>query len=153
MFPEDVDFDEELDEIEKDDKFIYNLIGVQYDFERQELPLKDGNPILITEEEAIRLWIKKNLLTRLQAYKIYHRENDEREYGSALVPIVRGKKMPRIMILAEAERDVREMCLRNPYIQNIENFEIIQSGFGGYISFDVVLNDYRVINIEEEVNI
>lgn len=147
LFP-DFNIDDVFSEIEQDNDLEYNGTSFLYDFEKGDFVYKKGNPVLATKKEALKVWIEKALRTQIYNYKIYSNIEDDgylshREYGSNLFNLILGKKLPNLVIRAEAQRDVEETLAQNPYIKRIENFEFFldehnQKSWKAIIKFDVI---------------
>lgn len=163
MFPK-IDINEVFNEIEEENELEYNGKSFLYDFEKGDFVYRKGNPILVTKKDALKIWIEKALRTQIYNYKIYSNIEDDgylshREYGSNLFNLILGKKLPNLVIRAEAQRDVEETLSQNPYIKRIENFEIdtgsdIGKNWVGIIKFDVITiyeDDDKIIPMEVKI--
>lgn len=154
MFPTDVIFEEVEQDIEDDNFLDNNYTSLMFDFEEGEFVLMDGNPVIVTGRESVQVWLYKNIKTKLNRYIIYEdKGRADREYGSDMLELISGKKLPRILSEAEAERDISEMCVEHPFIRNIQNFTIRTEGIRAYVSFHVILKDGDMIDVREEVYI
>lgn len=150
MFPEFLDFDNAIEEIENEDELLYNETSFLYDFKEGDFIYKNGNPVLVKGVEAIKIWIEKALRTRIYTYDIYDETDEDgllkqREYGTNIWQIVIGRKLPPLVVHAETLRDVEETLSYNDKIKRIEDYEIELGNQGkSYllkISFTVVLVD------------
>lgn len=161
MLPNAIDFDEVIDEIEEDTELDeFNGYSYLYDFEVGDFVYVDGEPLLVYGEDAVRVWIEKALRTRLKIYDIYSEssvEEDEtdREYGSNLWTLVRGRKMPHLFLKAEIIRDIEETMAFNSAIKRVDNF-YIAPGYNGesslmVIEFDVILQDDEMFRMEVDL--
>lgn len=163
MFPE-VDLDEVFQEIEDNDEFVFNGTSFLYDFKKGDFVYKNGNPIKVTGKEAIKIWIEKAIRTRIYNYNIYSNIEEDgylssREYGSGVIELVKGKKLPNLVVKAEAQRDIEEMVSANPFIKRIENFDLVTRSDVGKdweakIIFDAITiyeDENRVINMEVSI--
>lgn len=160
MFPESLDFSSAEIELDEDDYMLYNETSYLYDFKKGDFIYKDGNPVLVRGKKAMEIWIEKVLRTRMETYDIYDNEDDEgfstgREYGSNIWQILRGAKLPRLVVQAETKRDIEETLSYNDKIRRIENYKITQGTPQNshllIISFDVLLVNGE--SVAMEVNI
>lgn len=158
MFPNDINFEQVEEIIEyMDDKTIISSKGKSplFDFKSGEFMFNEyGDVKLISNRDAIRLWIEKNLRTILHRYEIYYQENVFREFGTNLKEIYYGHKLPHLLRLGELERDIREALMIHEQIRNVYNFSLETDDHILYIKFEVSLVDeVENIIIEREVRV
>lgn len=146
MFP-----DIGIDESTTVDETSENEIGKTYlfDFDQGEFVLKDGKLVIASELEAIKMWIRKIILTEKFKFKIYEKPEEEKdqEYGITFRSLV-GKRLPREMIRSEIKREMTDVLKKHPKINNLSDFEVLQEGAKTTINFKVHLIDGTVINEE-----
>ena len=58
-----------------------------FDFKNGEFRMKNGNPVVLTGIDALKLWIEKTIRTQLNRYSIYK----NRQYGANIEDLVIGK--------------------------------------------------------------
>ena len=58
-----------------------------FDFGNGEFVMKDGNPIILSGINALKLWIQKCIRTQLYRYSIYK----DKQYGANIEDLVMGK--------------------------------------------------------------
>lgn len=150
MIPKTLQFDKAEEELTNSEKMLYNETSYLYDFKKGDFVYEKGNPVKVEGKEALKVWIEKALRTRINTYKIYEDSyegaENEREYGSNIWNMIRGQKLPRLVIQAETQRDVEETLLKNDKILGIEDYEISQ----GSINDSSVLNISFVVRTVEE---
>lgn len=104
-----------------------------YDFEKNCF-LYDvgGNHITVTENEALKVWIYKALLTERHRYLAYHDD-----YGISIEPY-QGTTPNTIYTAEMIKQNIREGLEVNPYIKRINSIEIEKRERSClYISVDV----------------
>ena len=86
MFPSDIDFERVEEVIDyMDDKTIISSKGKSplFDFKNGEFVFNEyGDVKLVSDREAIKLWIDKDIRTVIHRYEIYYQENVFREFGT-----------------------------------------------------------------------
>ena len=58
-----------------------------FDFSNGEFVMKDGNPVILSGINALKLWIQKCMRTQLYRYSIYK----DKQYGANIEDLVIGK--------------------------------------------------------------
>ena len=58
-----------------------------FDFGNGEFVIKDGNPVILSGINALKLWIQKCMRTQLYIYSIYK----DKQYGANIEDLVIGK--------------------------------------------------------------
>lgn len=103
-----------------------------WDFNRDCFQLDgDGNMILLSGNEALKVWIYHAIKTERWAYLAY--SNDYGFEGKALV----GKVLTVGERESELKRMIREALLVNPYIRSVDSVEIKREGVGVNIEVEV----------------
>ena len=137
LFP----FISNADEVKVDNSFpLYKEAA--WDFKRNIPVIENGDFKIVKENEAIKVWIYKALLTPRYNYSIY-----SWDYGSELMDLI-GKAYTSSLTKEEAKRYIKEALLINPYILEVT---IIDTSFSnGILSADI-----RIVTIygESEVTI
>lgn len=89
-----------------------------WDFEK-DIFLKnaDGQHVIVTENEALKVWIYKTLKTERFRYVAYHDS-----YGIELEKYIGNSNIKNVGEMIKA--DIREGLLVNPYIVSIDNMTI-----------------------------
>lgn len=158
MFPSDIDFERVEEVIDyMDDKTIISSKGKSplFDFKNGEFVFNEyGDVKLVSDREAIKLWIDKDIRTVIHRYEIYYQENVFREFGTNIKEIYFGHKLPHLLRLGELERDIRESLMMHDQIRSVENINLDTRNHTLYISFVVNLVDDREgLLIEKEVRV
>jgi hypothetical protein len=95
---------------------------VKWDFQNNVPVYKNGNPVIVEGLEAIKVWAWKALHTPRFRYEIY-----SWDYGNELESLI-GQSYSQALKESEAARYVRECLLINPYITDVKNITVNQSG-------------------------
>ena len=93
-----------------------------YDFEHNELLLKNGQTYLAEGDEALKIWIYFALRTPRFRHIAY-----SRAYGSEHHTLL-GQPLQEDIQLAELQRFTVECLMVNPYIQSVEEFTFEVTG-------------------------
>ena len=102
-----------------------------YDFETNQLKLKNGKHYLVEGNEALKIWIYKALRTERYRYMAY-----SDDYGTEIYTVI-GTVLSTPAKIAEIKRFVTETLMVNPYIVSIENIALEQIGSVLHISVTV----------------
>lgn len=87
---------------------------VAWDFEKDK-PIVENNTLkLVTENEAVKVWVYKTILTNRFEFFIY-----SWDYGCEVYSLL-GKKFNRSLTEVEFKRQIKECLLVNPYISDVE---------------------------------
>lgn len=101
-----------------------------YDFENNRLLLKNGQTYLVEGNEALRIWIYKALATERFRYAAY-----DADFGSEIDTLI-GSPLNSDIAKSELKRFITEALMVNPYIEELGNFQITQTGSGVKAEFD-----------------
>ena len=101
-----------------------------YDFENNRLLLKNGQTYLVEGNEALRIWIFKALSTERFRYTSY-----DSDFGSEIDTLI-GSPLHGDIAKSELKRFIVEALMVNPYIEELGNFQISQTGSGVTAEFD-----------------
>ncbi len=101
-----------------------------YDFENNRLLLKNGQTYLVEGNEALRIWIYKALATERFRYTAY-----DSDFGSEIDSLI-GSPLHGDIAKSELKRFIVEALMVNPYIEELGNFQISQTGSGVRAEFD-----------------
>ena len=90
-----------------------------YDFDKQQfLYDENGNNVTVTEDEALKVWIYKAILTERYRYLAYHDE-----YGITIEPY-QGTMPNNVYTADRIRQNIREGLSINPYIAKINSITI-----------------------------
>ncbi|MBP3723220.1 MAG: DUF2634 domain-containing protein [Selenomonadaceae bacterium] len=86
---------------------------------------KNGNHIIVTETEAIKVWVYKCLKCERFLYNVYRHGvyNDRCNYGVWLEKYI-GKNPNDEKTASAVRKEIRAAILANPYIETIDYLEI-----------------------------
>lgn len=93
----------------------------------------NGNHILLTGNDALKVWIYKALKTERFDYLAY-----SWQYGIELKPFI-GKVMGVQERYSELKRVITECLMVNPYIKSIDSFDITNEGHGENVQLTIGL--------------
>lgn len=91
---------------------------VAWDFERDVPIFRQGEPVVVSGKEALKVWIWRAIRTPRFRYEIY-----TWAYGSEFESLV-GQAYSDAVKTAEAPRYLRECLLVNPYITAVKNITV-----------------------------
>lgn len=91
---------------------------VAWDFERDVPVFRQGEPVVVTGKEALKVWIWRAIRTPRFRYEIY-----TWAYGSEFESLL-GQAYTDAVKTAEAPRYLRECLLINPYITAVKNISV-----------------------------
>lgn len=117
-----------------------------YDFENNSLLLdSDGNTIIIEENEALKIWIYKTLMTARYRYVTY-----TDDYGSELDDLT-GIGLSYDIITSEIQRMITEALIYSPYITAVKdfNFQKLSSGIKVIFTVSSIYDDLEIEQIME----
>lgn len=89
-----------------------------WDFENDVPIFRGGEPVVVTEKEALKVWIWRALRTPRFKYEIY-----TWAYGSEFESLL-GQAYSDSVKTAEAPRYLRECLLVNPYITAVKDISV-----------------------------
>lgn len=102
-----------------------------YDFEKNEL-LLDGHgcTYMVTENEALRIWVLKALTTERCHYTAY-----SFSFGAEWQEQLVGSAMNAEVVKLELERFIVEALMVNPYIKRLDDFRFESTPTGSTVTF------------------
>ena len=95
---------------------------VAWDFEQDVPVFRQGEPVVVTGKEALKVWIWRAIRTPRFRYEIY-----TWAYGSEFESLL-GQAYTDAVKTAEAPRYLRECLLINPYITAVKNIAVSFEG-------------------------
>lgn len=114
-----------------------------YDFENNCLKIdSEGNTIIVEENEALKIWIYKTLMTARYRYVTY-----TDDYGSELDDLT-GVGLSFDIITSEIQRMITEALIYSPYITAIKDFYFEKLSAGIKVKF-IVSSIYDDLEIEQ----
>ena len=94
----------------------------------------NGQHVIVTGQEALKVWIYKALKTERFSYLAY-----SWQYGIELYPFV-GKVMSVQERYSELKRVITECLMVNPYILSVDSIEFSPENKGNVVNTDIVLS-------------
>ena len=79
-----------------------------FDFKAGEFRMKNGNPVVLSGIDALKLWIQKCIRTQLNRYSIYM----GKQYGANIEDLVIGKSYNFDFAESELRREIETALLR-----------------------------------------
>nr|DAW21740.1 MAG TPA: Protein of unknown function (DUF2634) [Caudoviricetes sp.] len=95
-----------------------------FDFKAGEFIMKNGNPVVLTGIDALKLWIQKCIRTQLNRYSIYK----GKQYGANIEDLVIGKSYNFDFSESELRREIETALLQNEDIQSMSSFSVKKTG-------------------------
>ena len=86
--------------------------------------MKNGNPVVLTGIDALKLWIQKCIRTQLNRYSIYK----GKQYGANIEDLVIGKSYNFDFAESELRREIETALLQNEDIQSMSSFSVKKTG-------------------------
>lgn len=117
-----------------------------YDFENNCLKTdSEGNTIIVEENEALKIWIYKALMTARYRYVTY-----TDDYGSELDDLT-GIGLSFDIITSEIQRMITEALIYSPYITAVKdfNFQKLSSGIKVIFTVSSIYDDLEIEQIME----
>ena len=93
-----------------------------WDFATDQAIFEDGSPKIVTENEAIKVWVYKAIKTTRYQHEIY-----SWDYGCEIESLI-GCGFQLGFIEAETKRFIREALNVNPYITHINKIDVTFEG-------------------------
>lgn len=116
-------------------------VEIAWDFNKNIPIVENGEFKLVEGNEAIKVWVRKAILTNRYAHLIY-----SFDYGSELTELI-GDKYTKGLTKMEAKRFIEECLQINPYIRSIEITDIgfINENLKVKIQLETVYGEAEVI--------
>lgn len=95
-----------------------------FDFKAGEFRMKNGNPVVLSGIDALKLWMQKCIRTQLNRYSIYK----GRQYGANVEDLVFGKSYNFDFAESELRREIETALLQNEDIQSMSSFSVKKTG-------------------------
>lgn len=103
-----------------------------FDFAAGDFVYVDGNPVVVSETEAIKVWLQKTFKTQKDRFEVYNGTS----YGINYEDLI-GYRVDFIRM--ELEREIRDVVKTNPSISSVSNFVITQDDATLIVSFTINL--------------
>ena len=93
---------------------------LSFDFENNEFNLLGNKPVMVSDFEALKVWINKILRTEIMRFAVY----DDTEYGVQLEDLIIGKNFDRDFAESELRREIEAVLMKNTEIKGISDFNV-----------------------------
>ena len=91
-----------------------------FDFDTGEFKMKNGNPVILTGVDALKMWVQKCIRTQLNRYSIYKGH----QYGANIEDLVIGKNYNLDFSESELQREIEDALLQHEDIRSLNNFTV-----------------------------
>lgn len=96
----------------------------KYDFKKGDFVIENGNPIIVSGIDALKIRIEKRLHTQINRYSIYNGTG----YGANIEDLVIGKSYKFKFTESELKREIETALLKDEDINSITGFTISKKG-------------------------
>lgn len=154
MFPEiDENTTTPIDQ-EETDKAAYEGKSFLFDFDKGDFVYRNGKMVSVTGIEALKVWITKVLKTEKFKFKIYEKEEDEKEveFGVTIEDLIIGHNYSQAFIESELKREINIALLKHPKIDSLSDFVFERDKAHLIVSFTVNLVDEESFTKEVSFN-
>lgn len=114
-----------------------------FDFKNGEFRMKNGNPVVLTGIDALKLWIEKTIRTQLNRYSIYK----NRQYGANIEDLVIGKTYGMDFAESELHREIETALLQNEDIYSMDSFSAVNRGSELNLSFTLATSHGAIAEV------
>lgn len=102
-----------------------------FDFKQGEFVFEKGTAVVLTERNALMLWVEKAIRTQIDRYKMY----SGKKYGAYIEDLVIGKSYNFDFVESELKREIETALLRHEDILTVTSFSAERSGTALNITF------------------
>lgn len=102
-----------------------------FDFKQGEFVFEKGTAVVLTERNALMLWVEKAIRTQIDRYKMY----SGKKYGAYIENLVIGKSYGFDFVESEMKREIETALLRHEDILAVTGFSAVRSGSALNITF------------------
>jgi len=117
-----------------------------YDFDQGDFVLRDGKLVPVEGLEALKVWIEKTLRTEKFKFDVY----EGTEYGVQIEDLI-GTSYPQSFIESELQREITNVLVEHPSINNVTNWSFQHDGSSLIVSFRIQ-SEYGPEEMEVPVN-
>lgn len=125
-------------------------VDFTFDYETGQHVLEGGNACLCDDLESIRQYIQNVLRTEAKVHKVYTKEESD-VFGISLFEYIGNKVLPLGYINSELKREVTELLLKHPQIEEVKDWESQKIKKGLEVSFTVILTDGSLIETTQTI--
>ena len=95
-----------------------------FDLKQGEFVMSGSNVSVLTDIDALMLWIDKTIRTQLGRYSIY----DGKNYGANIEDLIIGKSYGFDFVESELKREIETALLRHEDILGMDKFSVVKRG-------------------------
>lgn len=102
-----------------------------FDFKQGEFVFEKGTAVVLTERNALMLWVEKAIRTQIDRYKMY----SGKKYGAYIEDLVIGKSYGFDFVESEMKREIETALLRHEDILAVTGFSAVRSSSALNVTF------------------
>lgn len=102
-----------------------------FDFKQGEFVFEKGTAVVLTERNALMLWVEKAIRTHIDRYNMY----SGKKYGAYIEDLVIGKSYGFDFVESEMKREIETALLRHEDILAVTGFSAVRSSSALNVTF------------------
>ena len=102
-----------------------------FDFKQGEFVFEKGTAVVLTERNALMLWVEKAIRTQIDRYNMY----SGKKYGAYIEDLVIGKSYGFDFVESEMKREIETTLLRHEDILAVTGFSAVRSSSALNVTF------------------
>ena len=102
-----------------------------FDFKQGEFVFEKGTAVVLTERNALMLWVEKAIRTQIDRYNMY----SGKKYGADIEDLVIGKSYGFDFVESEMKREIETALLRHEDILAVTGFSAVRSSSALNVTF------------------
>lgn len=102
-----------------------------FDFKQGEFVFEKGTAVVLTERNALMLWVEKAIRTQIDRYNMY----SGKKYGAYIEDFVIGKSYGFDFVESEMKREIETALLRHEDILAVTGFSAVRSSSALNVTF------------------
>lgn len=102
-----------------------------FDFKQGEFLFEKGTAVVLTERNALMLWVEKAIRTQIDRYNMY----SGKKYGAYIEDLVIGKSYGFDFVESEMKREIETALLRHEDILAVTGFSAVRSSSALNVTF------------------
>ena len=102
-----------------------------FDFKQGEFVFEKGTAVVLTERNALMLWVGKAIRTQIDRYNMY----SGKKYGAYIEDLVIGKSYGFDFVESEMKREIETALLRHEDILAVTGFSAVRSSSALNVTF------------------
>lgn len=104
-----------------------------FDFKQGEFVFEKGTAVVLTERNALMLWVEKAIRTQIDRYNMY----SGKKYGAYIEDLVIGKSYGFDFVESEMKREIETALLRHEDILAVTGFSAVRSSSALNVTFSL----------------